>query len=109
MIIKKEQYAMSKRKTNQEFMEQVKNVYGDDVEILTEYHDAKSKILVKYKCGHQDWKIPNKLLAGQTCSICKNIKLSKTKTKTKEQFVSDLKNEDLILNYFQTIKALMNM
>lgn len=89
---------MSRRKTHDEFVSEVKTLCGDEVEILTEYKTNKDKVLARYKkCGHEDWKVPSKILAGQRCGQCRAKRVSEAKTKTQEYFEQRLKktNSDL--------------
>ena len=82
---------MSKKKTHEEFLEDVKSVFGDEVEVIGKYTGNKNKILVKYKkCGHIDMKAPIKLLAGQGCGKCKGKSISKSKTKNTDEYKKDL-------------------
>lgn len=79
------------RKTHEQFVLEVKSILGDKVEILNKYTTSKDKVLVYYnECGHSDYKKPHKLLNGQLCSICRNKRLSKSKTKTQEQITKEL-------------------
>lgn len=87
---------MSKRKTQKEFISEVKTIHGDNVEILDQYQTIMTPLRVRYKdCGHEEMKMPIKLLMGHGCVLCKNKKLSNTKTKTTEQYCEDLLNKGL--------------
>lgn len=82
---------MTRRKTQAEFVSEVKAIHGDNVEVLEPYKTIETPIKIRYKdCGHEEMKKPIKLLAGHGCRFCKDKKVSKTKTKTKEQYVNDL-------------------
>lgn len=66
---------MTKRKTHKEFIEEVKERYGNEYEILSTYINAKTKILVKHnceKCNFHEWHITpyNLLNNGHGCPIC---------------------------------------
>lgn len=85
---------MSKRKTAKEFEIQFKSVWGDTAELLTPYVRGVDKVLVRFKeCGHECWKIPNKLLAGHGCDhkTCRYRKLANTKRRSTEEFEADLR------------------
>lgn len=87
---------MTRRKTHEEFIKEVESIYGDKLEVLGTYTSNKVKILVKHKtCGHSEYKMPTKLLAGQGCGICKGKTISKAKTKTTQGFIMDLKNNGI--------------
>jgi len=73
---------ISKRKTHQEFVEQINKIHKDNVIIIDKYIGNKTKVLVEYKdCKHQEYKIPSKLLAGQGCGNpkCKGNRISEVK------------------------------
>ncbi|NGU31161.1 hypothetical protein G6Z34_13810 [Clostridium perfringens] len=62
---------MAKRKTHEEFIQEVKELYGNEYEILGEYKGANIKILVRHNiCGHEWEVIPSNLLRGQGCPVC---------------------------------------
>ena len=63
-----------KKKTNEEFMEEIKEMVGDKYTFLEEYKSAHKKILCKHnKCGHE-WKItPTAFLKGRRCPVCYQI------------------------------------
>lgn len=84
---------MSEKKKPEVFAQEVRKVWGDKVELLTPYTRSCDKILVRFKsCGHECWKQPNKLLAGQGCGEkeCHYGLLSRNKTRSSEQYLADL-------------------
>lgn len=84
---------MSEKKKPEVFEAEVKKVWGDKVELLTPYTRGIDKVLVRFKdCGHECWKTPNKLLAGQGCGMkeCHYGLLSKNKTRSSEEYLADL-------------------
>lgn len=91
---------MSRRVTPEEYAERVKAVWGDRITLLTPYVTRNTKVLVYYnECGHEDYKDPIKLVAGQGCSACRYITASKNHQKTTKQFLDELneKRPDLEL------------
>ena len=88
---------MSKRKTQAEFVKEVNEKHNGNVEVLGQYIDCETPVLVRYKdCGHEEMKSPLKLLyAGHGCRKCRDKRCSKTKTKTTEKYISDLKNKGI--------------
>ena len=80
---------MPKRLTHEEFLERfyVKNKNAENIEILGEYVNNKTKIKCKCKTDGYEWEVkPNDLLNGISCPKCAgNIK------KTTEEFVNELK------------------
>lgn len=82
-----------KRKTHEEFVKQVHDLFGDSIEILTEYKTLNDKILVRFTdCGCEEYKSPSKVLAGQRCKKCKGNRISQSKIKTQEQATKELEN-----------------
>lgn len=77
-----------KRKTHDEFMCELKsqNPHFDDIEVLTEYKDCKTKIDCRCKIDGYEWSSnPNDLLRGHGCAKCAGII-----KKTHEEFISEL-------------------
>lgn len=55
------------------FIDKVKN---NGHELLTTYIDAKEKVLIDFKCGHEpNYLTPNSYLRGTMCPICSNKKI----------------------------------
>lgn len=87
---------MPKKKTHEQFIAEVKEIFNDDIEILGKYDGNKKKILVRYKrCGHEGYKTPVKLLCGQGCGKCKNKAISKAKTKGNDWFENNLHSKGI--------------
>ena len=87
---------MSEKKKPEVFESEVRAVWGDEVELLTPYSRCADKVLVRFKkCGHECWKQPNKLLAGQGCGVpeCHYSLISKSKTRSSEQYLADLEKK----------------
>ncbi|WP_228307310.1 hypothetical protein [Priestia sp. J2] len=62
---------MTKRKTHEEFVEQVHGLVGNEYELLEKYVDAKTKIEIKHnKCNHVYPVSPNKFIGGRRCPKC---------------------------------------
>ena len=73
---------MSRRKTTEEFKNEVYDKFGDSIEILGEHKTNRDKILVKFKeCGHEGYKAPSKILAGQRCAKCAGKRIANLKLK----------------------------
>lgn len=80
---------------------------GSNVEVLSDYHDALTKVHVKCKkCGHKWDVIPASLLRGYGCPECSKKKKSQLRLKTREQFIEELKtrnpNIEVIGDYLGT-------
>ena len=84
---------MTAKKSPEVFEQEFRAVWGDRAVLLTPYTRCKDKLLVRFtECGHECWKNANKLLAGQGCGVkkCHYGLLSRNKTRSTEQFASDL-------------------
>lgn len=93
---------MSKKKTLEEFKKEVYEVFGKDVDVIGEYINTNTKILVRFNCcGNEEYKRPTKLLNGQGCSKCVGNRISKSKTKTTEEYKKDLISKGI--NYITVV------
>lgn len=84
---------MAKRKTHEEFVKELNKVHGEGTYIpLEKYVNIRTKILVRHnKCGYEWSVIPYNLLRGRGCPIC-GVEKSKIKqSKTREQFLQEIK------------------
>ncbi|WP_265917706.1 hypothetical protein [Clostridium perfringens] len=69
---------INKTKTHEDFIKEIKEKYGNEYDILGEYINAKTKILVKHNCGYE-WSVnPSSLLSDHGCPRCaKNCKIDR--------------------------------
>lgn len=82
---------MGRRKTNEEFISEMK-IVNPSIIILGTYINNHTKIQCKcLKCGNIWFTRPNHLLEGHGCSECKKELLSKIKTLTHEEFVERMR------------------
>ena len=68
-----------RKKTHEEFVEQVYGLVGNEYTVLGEYNGNKIKVLIKHNnegCNNYEWGItPNSFLKGNRCPVCAgNIK-----------------------------------
>lgn len=83
---------MSKKKTHEEFVEELKNI-NNNIEPLEKYISAFEKILCRCKiCGHEWMAIPKELTGKRQrgCPKCAIERRNKMKTKTDEEFQNEL-------------------
>ena len=68
----------SKRKTQEEFVREVKEKRGNEYTILGEYVNNKTKILIRHnspECNYAEFEMtPNCFLRPQNCPVCANRK-----------------------------------
>lgn len=87
---------MTRKKTTQEFKEEIDRIYNKSLTILGEYSGNKNKILVRFnECGHEEERIPSKLLIGRGCLKCSSKRISESKTCTQEKFIQKLVEKKL--------------
>jgi len=75
------------KKTQIEFVNEVKEKYGDEFTVLGTYSGAINKILVKHSCGHKYKVPPIALLSGNGCPKCSNCY-----RRSEEEFVNEIKD-----------------
>lgn len=93
-----------KQKTHEEFMEdfKLKSKHYNDIEVIGKYVNAKTKIECRCRI-HTDYTwfvIPDNLLSGRGCKLCKTDNIKKLKTKTHEDFMKEFKIKN---KYFDNI------
>lgn len=71
-----------KRKTHEEFIDEIK-IVNPDIDIIGRYENSKKHIDVRCKrCGTKYSSTPNNLLCGKKCRICSNKDNGISKMKT---------------------------
>lgn len=74
-----------RRKTNQDFVRQVKNLVGNEYSFLDSYNGARVKIKVRHNtCGRIFLITPDNFLRGRRCSHCSHIRIQHRKSVTKK-------------------------
>ena len=78
----------NKRKTTEQFKEEVYNLVGSEYTVLSEYKNSKTKVLMKHnKCGSSFYTFPNNFLKGNRCPKCAG-----NMRKTTRQFSQEVYN-----------------
>jgi len=84
---------MTRKKTQEEFEEELKIIGNDEFEVLGQYTKAKSNILVRHKiCGHEWNPLAGNILKLHSCPNCSKTGRPNKRRKTQEQF------EELLFN-----------
>lgn len=88
---------MARRKTHDEFLEDVKKLAGDEYLVLDKYVNSRTPIKFKHvKCGSVFELIPNGFISrGRRCPYCNGYK------KSHDQFVSEV--EELVGNKYKVL------
>lgn len=64
---------LSRRKTQEEFINEVYDLVGDEYTVLGEYQKYSEKLLLKHNnCGYEWMVTPNSFLSGHRCPKCAN-------------------------------------
>lgn len=79
------------KKTTEQFKKEIHKLYEGQFVVLGEYVNAKTKILVKHKCGHEYKVKPNNLLSGKGCPQCAIMVRKIRYSKSQEQFEKEVK------------------
>ncbi|EGT4138502.1 hypothetical protein EQZ09_11950 [Clostridium perfringens] len=98
------------KKTYEEFIREVKELFGDEYEILGEYINAKTKVLVKHncdKCNCHKWEItPSNLLRGYSCPVCAG-NMKKTTEEFKKEIYDKYGNKYEVLEEYKNTNTKM--
>lgn len=82
---------MSKRKTHEEYVQQVADI-NPNIEVIGTYIDAKTKILHKCEIDGTEWEArPDAILHGRGCPECKKRTISRKLSRTHEDYVRQVK------------------
>lgn len=100
---------MSRKKSNEMFLEEVKALVNSEYTPLETYKDNATKILLKHnKCNHIYKVSPNMFLSGRRCPKCYG-----TPKKTHEQFIQEVKalvNEEYkVIGTYKTTNSKIKM
>lgn len=90
---KKHNKPKSRAKTNDVFLKQINDLWGDEFTILEPYIKAHTKIKVRHNvCGKEIYKTPNSLLKGHGCRYCQYEKLGMNSARTTDQYKQEVFN-----------------
>lgn len=88
-------------KSHQVFVNQVNRLAGDEYAVLSEYKNAKAKILMKHvKCKHQWLCYPSNFLKGTRCPKCHN-RARKTTEQFRNEVYQKVSDEYLVLGKYK--------
>ena len=81
---------MNTRKTTSQFRREMLQKYGNEYTVLGEYINARTHIKMRHnECGNVFNALPTNLLRKAGCMECKGRNISKAKTKTHDQFLTE--------------------
>lgn len=84
----------NKRKTNDEFTREIRQIVGNEYTFLDKHTVANKKIKVRHnseKCNNHSYEVtPNKFLSGRRCPVCSAREQGDNKRKTQKQFEDEV-------------------
>lgn len=75
------------RKDINYFKDEVKNLVGDEYEVVGEYINTHTKTMFKHNCGNTFEMSPHNFISGQRCKFCQH----RSYVKTTEEFKNEVK------------------
>lgn len=85
---------MSKRLTTAEFKQKIYNLVGNDYSLIGEYINRTTKVTLKHnKCGYVYQVLPSNFYNGTRCPKCAPKRISKTKTKSADEYTKEFYQE----------------
>lgn len=95
---------MSKRKTSEDFVKEIRELVEDEYTVLGEYVNARTKVLFKHNiCGSEYEATPDNFLRGRRCPVCSMQRVSSCRTISQEEAEKKTKeaspNTELIGEY----------
>lgn len=84
---------MTRKKTNAEFIAQVKELVGDEYTFLEPYQGNRVKIYVRHnKCGNTYPVVPDSFLRGRRCPKCSRKQLGHLRRMSNGEFIKRVKS-----------------
>ena len=84
----------SMKKTHDEFIEELYNLFQDEYIVLEKYINTNTKLLTRHnckECNNHEWMIsPSDLLSGVQCPICQHRKQGEARIRSQETFESQV-------------------
>ncbi|UXE02631.1 HNH endonuclease [Staphylococcus phage Biyabeda-mokiny_2] len=85
---------MPRKKTHEEFVEQVKDIAGNEYTVIGNYEYANQKIKMFHNECKEEFEIrPNNFLQGKRCSACRGKRMSKAQAKPLNKVKRQLKEK----------------
>lgn len=67
-----------------EYVQRVRELYGDDVLVLGDYVKSTQKVLHRHSCGNEWETTPNNIIRGHSCARCAGVERKSHETYVKE-------------------------
>jgi hypothetical protein len=86
----RECYFQSRRKTDEQFKQDIRELEGNNYEVVTTYKNATTKVMFKHNiCGNVFSSKPSDFLSGRRCPKCSQKSRIQKATKTHELFLKE--------------------
>ena len=96
---------MPRRKTDEQFKQEVYNLVGNEYTFIDPYVNAKTKIMVKHnKCGNTYEVQPDNFIHGSRCPYCSGL-IKKTDKQFRQEVKDLVGNEYVFLEHYQGTKT----
>jgi AraC-like DNA-binding protein len=90
-FIKWSEYKMGRKKTHEQFLQQVYELTGDEYTVLGKYEGSNIKIKIKHNlCGRNYEITPKNFLRGDKCRVCAMANAGKRKTQTTDHVIEKI-------------------
>ncbi|PEP81713.1 hypothetical protein CN581_11320 [Bacillus toyonensis] len=81
---------MTRKKTHEEYLREVKEVHNGNIKVIGHYINAKTKITHKCKFGHEWGSLSSNILKGQGCPKCATKRVSESQKKTHKDYIREV-------------------
>lgn len=83
--------AISSRKKNSEFINEIYDMYGGEYSLINDYLDSKTHVLMRHNNCGTEWNIlPSNFLKGHACPNCSLIKRANDQRKPSHVFIKQV-------------------
>ena len=80
-----------RKKTHEEFIRQVFDLFGDEYSVLGKYSSGHIRVLIKHnRCGKEYEAMPSNLLRGAGCPHCAREKVADKQRKTHDKLIEEV-------------------
>lgn len=82
---------MPSKKTHEQFEKEVKETFGNDFEVITQYEGARKPMTLRHNaCGHEWTAKPTNIMKTHGCPKCTQLMLAKNRIIPKDEFLKRL-------------------
>jgi len=94
---------MSKKKTPEQFCQEIQSLVGNEYMVLEPYNGGHNKLLFKHSiCNHNFYMRPHDFLHGQRCPKCKMVNYKLTQHEVEQRILQIVGDEYTILSAYNS-------